>query len=151
MQEADMHQANRPGRPGAFDDVVALFVDDLVIDRAGEHPIVPMGIERAPVAAGDHFEGSVFQCHLVDEQKTRDHVVIGHRLERKVLVPFYLSRRARQLGIHFPVVKANGRTDQLDTVIHCTRTTHDIGIDVRDFLGRLHAAKGGFFRTVPWL
>ena len=146
-----MHQADRSGLAGAAGDPVALRVDDAVIHGAGEHTVMPVRIQGSLVTSRNDFERAVFGCYIVDEQQACDHVVIGHRLEQEILMPFYRGTGSGKFGIHLAVMEADIGPDQLRAIIHYPRGAHDIFIDVRDLFRRLDPPQPGPLGAVAGL
>ena len=89
-----MHQADRAGAARAFNNLVTLRFDNALINGAGKYAIMPMRVKWPLMACGDDLKRTIFQRYIIKKKQAGDHVVIGHWLEQKVLMPFHRGRRA---------------------------------------------------------
>ncbi len=83
------------------------------IDRAAEIPVGVMVVGRALVAARHDHQGAVLGPAIVEHDADRQHVVVGVRVERPVLVP--LDRRAvfRRLDVELRAIQPHAGAEQL--------------------------------------
>ena len=60
-----MHQADAAGLAGADGALLQRFLGDILVDGAGDFPVMPEGMDLAGMGAGPDLERAVLLGHLV--------------------------------------------------------------------------------------
>ncbi len=128
-----MHEAGGTGRTDARDRLGPRHLDDLRADGSGEHAVVPVLVQRAPVTPGHDLEWSVVERHLVEEVEDGEHVVVRVQLEQDVLVELDLGGGTGLLRVDLRVAEFEVGTDEFRRGVDGCARTHDGQVGIRQF------------------
>ena len=98
-----------------------------------------MGEDRALVGAGDHLKRAIGLVDILEHQAERQHVVIGVRVERPVLMPFDGLAAARRLGVELGCLEHRVRPEQAREDLGHPRILQRIPIDRIELVRQLDA------------
>ena len=103
-----------PARAHAGHRTFDLVLDDVGIDQAREAAVFAMMIpDLAGMRARRHQHRSVGEVAIVQQHADREHVVIGVRIERPVLMPLHRRAVLCRLHVELGAVQPQAGTDQL--------------------------------------
>ena len=100
---------HRPGRSHQRHGLAEIDVASGRIDGAAEAAVGMVVVGRAEVRAGQDHQRAVVHVAVVEVDAGRQHVVVGMRIERPVLVPFDRRAVAGRLHVELAAIEADIR------------------------------------------